>query len=400
MFHFIYQLFNTYNTGDIYLFELFIIYAWLIFLPRIFFASKYKHINSDKKFSVSVIIPTFKESKKNFKKCLSSLKSSLNYSKYKYELIISIDGLKENEKNEETLLAEKYTDKIITHNSKNKRIGIIKAIKQAKYDIVITSDSDTFYEKETIKELLKPFKDKNVGGVTTHQRIYNPKKLIQKYADWFENARIKSSLPAMSYFNSVGCLPGRCIAYRKQILLKHEKEFINERFLGILCITGDDRALTNFIIKDGYKSIYQSTARVKTIAPDNLLDWSKQQLRWGRSSQRYTLTSIGWLWKFPMIFFIYITDFLLTLFLIAILIQWVFNILFMNNNLHIPLLLAIILAFFGCCTTVILKQFLHLKENKKDILLVPGFALLMTYMQIIRFYGFLTLKKVDKWMTR
>jgi hyaluronan synthase len=398
MIHFFYQLFSTYHTGTIYLFEMFVIFAWLIFFPRVFVAKLYKPIISNKRFRVSVIVPTFKESPEDFEKCLSSLKHSLEYNGCPYEIIVNVDGINKGQENDEVRIARRYADTVLTHNSRNKRVGLIQAIRQSKYDIIVTSDSDTFYEEITINELLKPFEDEKVGGVTSYQRIYKPKTLIQRCADWFENARIKSSLPAMSYFNSVGCLPGRCIAYRKQIIVKHEDEFVNEHFYGTLCITGDDRAITNFILKDGYKSIFQTTARVTTIAPEGLLQWSKQQLRWGRSSQRYTLFSLNWLWKFPMTFFVYITDFLLTLFLMVILAQCVLDVFIGNTG--VPLLLALTLAFLGCCITVILKQFPHLKENKKDILLIPSFALLMTYMQIIRFYGLLTLKKANKWGTR
>lgn len=399
MIHFFYQLGLTLQTGHLYLFELFVIFAWLIFFPRVYFARKYKPFTSNKKFSVSVIVPTFKEGAEDFKRCLSSLKHSLEYNGMPYEIIVNIDGfLPGQEKNFEYKIAEKYADAILTHNSRNKRVGVIQALKIAKYDIVITSDSDTFYKKNTVIELLKPFSDKKVGGVTSNQRIHKPKTLIQKAADWFEDARLKSSLPAMSKYNCVGCLPGRSIAYRKEIILAAEKEFINEYFKGTLCIVGDDRAVTNFILKAGYKTVYQSTAKVTTLAPEKIVQWTKQQVRWGRSSQRYTLFSLNWLWKFPITFFIYITDLLLTLFLVVILGQGIIEIFTGSSN--VSLMMAGVFAIIGCSMTVILKQFKHLKENPKDFLLLPYFVIIMTYLQLIRFYALLTLKQANKWGTR
>ena len=59
-----------------------------------------------------------------------------------------------------------------------------------------------------------------IGGVTTRQRIIDPaRSVLTRWADWLENVRNEYSMPAMSVLGTVGCLPGRTIAFRRSILV-------------------------------------------------------------------------------------------------------------------------------------------------------------------------------------
>jgi hyaluronan synthase len=50
--------------------------------------------------------------------------------------------------------------------------------------------------------------------------------------------------------------------------------------LGLPITWGDDRALTNWVLKLGYLTIYTDKAKAFTICPDNLKTLLKQQTRW------------------------------------------------------------------------------------------------------------------------
>ena len=81
-------------------------------------------------------------------------------------------------------------------------------------------DSDTIWTTDTLRELVKPFADATIGGVTTNQRIIDPdRNVLTRWADWLENIRVEYSMPAMSVLGQVGCLPGRTIAFRRQVLV-------------------------------------------------------------------------------------------------------------------------------------------------------------------------------------
>ncbi len=393
------------ESGGWYLFVFFVAFVWLVMLPRMIMSLVYyskekrcRKYSSEQIHKCSVIVPTLKECPVAFRRCLDTLNTSLGFGASEYEIIVVVDGLTEDSENEEVRIARELGAIVITHNSHNKRKAIMLALRIAKHDIVLTSDSDTFYEKDTVLELLRPFGDSSVGGVTSAQRIDNPQALIQRIADWLENARIYSSLPSMSLFGQVGCLPGRAIAYRKQLLINYKNEFINEVYMGRECIVGDDRAVTNYILQQGYKTVFTPYAKVTTLAPGKFLTWTKQQLRWSRSSQRYTLMSPMLMLKNPVTAFIYYTDIMITIFTTVIVFQWAYNTIV--GNIEYSLLYMATQAIIGMSITVVIRQMPHLSRNKMDWWLIPVFAILITYLQLIRFYGLMTLHKANVWGTR
>ena len=142
-----------------------------------------------------------------------------------------------------------------------KRNALRIAAEQATGDIAVIVDSDTLWTTGTLRELVKPFRDPKVGGVSARQRILQPRRsVLTRWADWLEAVRGEYSMPAMSVLGTIGCLPGRTIAMRMSILHAVLPEFLTARFLGIFLEVSDDRTLTNLILRSGYRTAYQSTS--------------------------------------------------------------------------------------------------------------------------------------------
>lgn len=66
--------------------------------------------------------------------------------------------------------------------------------------------------------------------------------------------------------------------------------------LGEECTFGDDRSLTNFIIKN-YRAVYSSQAKAHTVVPDNFSTYVKQQQRWKKSWVRETFIASMFMWR-------------------------------------------------------------------------------------------------------
>jgi hyaluronan synthase len=77
------------------------------------------------------------------------------------------------------------------------------------------------------------------------------------------------------------------------------KDWRNQRFLGAVCTTGEDRALTNWILMRGFDTLYQSSALVKTMVPENYSKLCRMFLRWDRSYIREELRFVRIVWKRP-----------------------------------------------------------------------------------------------------
>jgi hyaluronan synthase len=384
-------------NGNYHIWAIFFIYIWILFLLRVIFSLKYKPYTEPHFEKISVIVPVYNENFKLFDKCLKSI-----YNENPDEIIVVINGGGNKEK-DYIKIAKKYKARIFTLPEPAKRPATALGIKEAKNDIVFLLDSDTVLTKGTLNELLKPFKDPKVGGATITQAIINSdKSIVRKFAGWMEDIRFAITEKSQGAFKSIGCLPGRAIAFRRKLLLPYLDEFVNEKFLGITCLSGDDRFLTSVVLKQGYKTVLQSTGLVYTNCPDTFLGFLKQQLRWARSSQRETFSSIHWLYKYPYTFFSYVTDIITPFFFLyaqsTVWAHWIISgINFTNVS---KLIIDSITALFFMNLSIGIRQLPHLKKHPNDIFLLPLYTLFLTFiMAPLRIYGFFTMHK-QEWATR
>lgn len=395
----------------LHVFFVFFAYVWALFLYKLWLARKYQPYTEPYKASVSVVIPIYNESPSILENTFSSLKSNL---KDITEIIACVDY--RDPKSAELLNSWKnqFEGKleVLIIPERGKRIAEATGIKKAKGDVVVIMDSDTILaDDKVISELIKPFADPSVGGVTSNQRINmnGRPSLKEKFSDWMESMRCSLSFPAMSVKGAIGCLPGRCIAFRKNILLPHlDAEFLNEYFMGVKCETGDDRCLTNIVLRHGYKTVYQSTAKVLTHVPPSWAGYLKQQLRWIRSSRRETVANLGWMVRKPFILpYIFISDIVIPILFHIVLLNWVLNVVIRHDVTLIAqgtilhtLLGGVVLGALGAIISLGLRQTPHLRKNLKDLKILPLYVCWATcVLTPLCLYGFITLRK-QTWLTR
>ena len=77
--------------------------------------------------------------------------------------------------------------------------------------------------------------------------------------------------------------------------------WLAQRFLGVPCTYGEDRALTNAILERGFDTVYQGSAVVHTLVPDTYAQLCKMYLRWDRSHVREELRFLRIVWKRPLV---------------------------------------------------------------------------------------------------
>ncbi len=83
--------------------------------------------------------------------------------------------------------------------------------------------------------------------------------------------------------------PLRLAAYRKKPLMKILEDWMAQTFCGRPANIGEDRALTNFILRTGHHVTFQSDAIVYTNVPVKYKGLCKMFLRWARSNIRELL---------------------------------------------------------------------------------------------------------------
>ena len=198
---------------------------------------------------------------------------------------------------------------------------MLYGFKTAKGEIVVQLDSDSFLDKHCLRYLIYPFKDPNIAAVVGHTDPANKdENLITKMQTAYYFMSFRALKAAESIFDMVFCCSGCCSAYRKSYVLPVLDEWNSETFMGKKIIYGDDRSLTNQMLKRGYKSVYVEEAQAYTIVPNKLRQFLKQQVRWKKGwfinslkASRFVIKKdkfVSFTYFFPLILLTLLTPFI------------------------------------------------------------------------------------------
>lgn len=185
--------------------------------------------------------------------------------------------------------------------NRGKRGALVEGFQRAKGEIVVTIDSDSVIERDTLHAIAGPFRDPRIGAVAGKVAVHNrrssliPRMLHVRFILSFDFLR-----SAQSVYRTVYCCPGALAAYRTSVVRQVLPEWERQTFCGVLCTYGEDRGLTNFILEAGYDTVYQRTAVVHTVVPETYARLCKMFLRWDRSYIREEFRFARIVWKRPL----------------------------------------------------------------------------------------------------
>lgn len=181
--------------------------------------------------------------------------------------------------------------------NKGKRDALALGAVHARHELLVFVDSDSFLNPYAIINLVQPFKDEKMGGVagrTDVANTYTNSLTKMQSVRYYIAFRIMKA--AEGIFDTVSCLSGPLSCYRKDLVLKYSDEWLNQKFLGQRATFGDDRAMTNLILRH-HRTGYQDTSICYTIVPNDYDVFLKQQMRWKRSWLRESLIAAGYMWR-------------------------------------------------------------------------------------------------------
>ncbi|MBU5428075.1 glycosyltransferase [Tissierella pigra] len=287
---------------------LYSIIAAFFLLSRYLFAVFYKSIPIDTKFTpgVTIIIPCFNEEKWIQKTILSCINQDYPIEKLEVIVVDDCSTDKSAEKIKEIVhkLYEendfKVKDRlkyILMKENGGKREALSKGVLEAKHDLIVFVDSDSFLNPFAIRNLVQPFKDSKIGGVAGRTDVANTyTNNLTKIQSVRYYIAFRIMKAAESIFDTVTCLSGPLSCYRKEIILENMDSWLNQQFFGQKATFGDDRAMTNFVLRK-YRTSYQDSAICYTIVPNDHKVFLKQQMRWKRSWLRESLIASKFMWK-------------------------------------------------------------------------------------------------------
>jgi cellulose synthase/poly-beta-1,6-N-acetylglucosamine synthase-like glycosyltransferase len=168
-----------------------------------------------------------------------------------------------------------------------KRKALALAMHYVQTPFVMFVDSDTILPPNAVKDLLSSFTD-DIGGVGANLRIIEDGRVLSFASEFVERSR-EVILRAMNHNGHVMILDGGSAIYRTDLIKPFvlSSEFYDYKVLGRKSVAGDDRQLTSYVIKSGYKAIKNYNVNVLTPSQKTLASYYKQQVRWARNGWYY-----------------------------------------------------------------------------------------------------------------
>ena len=266
-------------------------FAWQILLAGQY--KPYADPGDDALPTCAVVVPAFNEGRLVVAALESLLKS--DYPSEKLEIIAVNDGSRDDTWYWMKKTADESGGRIRAINlprNGGKRRALFAGFLTTKADILVTFDSDSIAMPDTIRSIAAPFvADPTIGATAGNVRVMNreagmiPRMLDVSFVFGFEFLR-----SAQSIVRSVLCTPGALSAYRRDAVMPFMHEWVTEKFMGQPANIGEDRAITNILLREGWGVVFQRDAVVYTEMPTSYSMLCRMFIRWGRSNVRENIS--------------------------------------------------------------------------------------------------------------
>jgi len=246
----------------------------------------------------AIVMPSFNEGEA----IAASLRSllELDYPREKLELIAVNDGSTDCTLQEMQRVARESHGRVRVIDfpeNRGKRAAMAAGIRASEAEVIVFVDSDSVVEPDALRRLVQPLADERVGAVCGHADVLNLRDswLTRMQAvRYFVAFRVVKA--AESVFHAVTCCSGCFSAYRREAILPRMDWWENQHFLGVESTFGDDRSLTNCVLRD-WRVVYEKRAVSHTIVPNTFRAFVTQQTRWKRSWTRESLLVARFIWR-------------------------------------------------------------------------------------------------------
>lgn len=237
--------------------------------------------------AIAIVMPAFNEQEA----IAGSLRSllALSYPPEKLELIAVNDGSTDGTLAEIELVARESAGRVRVIDfpvNRGKRAAMAAGIRASTAEVIAFVDSDSVVESHALRALVQPLADPRVGAVCGHADVLNLREnwLTRMQAvRYFVAFRVVKA--AESVFGAVTCCSGCFSAYRREAIAPRLHWWEHQRFLGVESTFGDDRSLTNCVLRH-WRIVYARAAVSHTLVPTTFKRFVVQQTRWKRSWTR------------------------------------------------------------------------------------------------------------------
>ena len=247
--------------------------------------------------TVAVVMPAFNEEEAVANSIRSLL--AVDYPREKLEIVVVNDGSTDGTLREIYSVADRNraVRVLAFPENRGKRAAMAAGIRATRAAVVAFVDSDSSLDPDALRRIVRGFADPRVGAIAGHAEVQNARDTLitrMQAVRYFVAFRVCKA--AESIFGAVTCCSGCFSAYRREAITPVLERWEHQRFLGRPATYGDDRSLTNFVLRH-WKVHYDELARSQTIVPAHFRLFLRQQLRWKRSWTRESLIIGRFIWR-------------------------------------------------------------------------------------------------------
>ena len=198
---------------------------------------------------------------------------AIDYPHEKLELIAVNDGSTDSTLQEMQKVAGESGGRVRVIDfpeNRGKRAAMAAGIRASTAEVVAFVDSDSVVEPDALRKLVQPLAEDRVGAVCGHANVLNISDtwLTRMQAvRYFVAFRVVKA--AESVFSTVTCCSGCFSAYRREAILPRMDWWENQHFLGVESTFGDDRSLTNCVLRD-WQVVLRKERRLAHDRPDHV----------------------------------------------------------------------------------------------------------------------------------
>ncbi|MFI5886779.1 bifunctional polysaccharide deacetylase/glycosyltransferase family 2 protein [Streptomyces sp. NPDC051554] len=219
---------------------------------------------------VTVIVPAYNE-----KECIANTLESLAKSTHPIEVIVVDDGSSDGTSEIAREAARSFgmtNVRVIRQENAGKPAALNNGVRSASYDIVVMMDGDTVFEPDTVRHLVQPFADPEVGAVAGNAKVGNRNTII---GAWQHIEYVMGFNLDRRMYDLLRCMPtipGAIGAFRREAVL--QVGGMSEDTLA------EDTDITIAMHREGWRVVYQEHAKAWTEAPASLKQLWSQRYRW------------------------------------------------------------------------------------------------------------------------
>ena len=163
--------------------------------------------------------------------------------------------------------------RVVRQANGGKAAALRTGTRLASHDILVMLDGDTVFESDTIRMIVQPLRDPEVGAVSGNTKVGNRRGLLGRWQHLEYVSGFNLDRRLLDLLRCITTVPGAAGAFRRQAL---------EAAGGLSTDTlAEDTDITMAVLRAGYQVVHEERARAWTEAPSSVNDLWRQRYRWG-----------------------------------------------------------------------------------------------------------------------